>query len=235
MTQPNDLAHAFDILAAGSQILSVEGHDDNTLGHMSMRDASGRGFWIKRAGIALGEVTSSDFVLFDLDGNKLEGEGDRQLEWPIHAEIYRARPDVGAVGHTHPFYATIFSAVEADLPMVTHDSCRFGGSVPRFRELTGLIKTPSQGHALALSLGSAHAVLQQNHGVTFVGGTVEQATLYGLAIEKACHQMMVLKASGFTTTEPQGAERAERSAPIPQRLALEFFGYHRRRLGGKTT
>jgi L-fuculose-phosphate aldolase len=230
MAQPNEMAQALDVLAAGSQILSMEGHDDNTLGHMSMRDLFGRGFWIKRSGIALGEVTPADFILFDLDGNKIEGEGDRHLEWPIHAEIYRARPDVGAVGHTHPFYATVFSAVEAELPMVTHDSCRFGGAVPRFRELTGLIKTPQQGRDLAKSLGASLAVIQQNHGITFVGSNVEQATLCGVALEKACHQMMILRSSGFTTTEPQGAERAERSAPMPQRLAAEFFAYHCRRL-----
>ena len=230
-TKASNLAAHLERLVLACRILAMEGHDDKTLGHMSMRDPLGRGFWIKRPGIALGEVDgAADFVLFDLDGGKLEGAGGRPLEWPIHGEIYRRHGDVGAIGHTHPFHATIFSASTAPLPPITHEACHFCGDVPRFTAHTGLVDTQELGEMLAECLGSANAVLQQNHGVTFVGTTIEQATMSGLMIEKACHQMLVLKSSGLEWTVPPADELPDRMSPMPDKLAADFFSYYLRRL-----
>src|SRR2546428_4580365 len=90
-----DLRASLDELARGCRILEMEGHGDMTLGHLSLRDPDGRGFWMKRNRIGLGEVLGpADFVLVDWDGNKIAGEGGRHSEWPIHSEIFRRRADV---------------------------------------------------------------------------------------------------------------------------------------------
>src|SRR5690606_39927340 len=79
------LREQLDQLATACRILEMEGHGDMTLGHLSLRDPEGRGFWLKRNARGLGEIMSSDdFVLVDFDGNKLDGEGGRHSEWPIH-------------------------------------------------------------------------------------------------------------------------------------------------------
>jgi L-fuculose-phosphate aldolase len=97
-------------LAYGCRILHGEGHADMTLGHLSLRDPDGRGLWLKRSGIGLGEVNGpDDFLLIDFQGKRLSGDGRLHKEWPLHTEILKARPDVNAVGHTHPFHATAFS------------------------------------------------------------------------------------------------------------------------------
>ena len=83
-----------------------------SLGHLSMRDPLGRGLWLKRGNIGLEEVTEADFILIGFDGNVLEGDGIRHLEWPIHAEILADRPEINVVAHTHPFHATLLSATE---------------------------------------------------------------------------------------------------------------------------
>src|SRR3954463_14750376 len=106
VTAPDATLEAeLDLLAKASRVLEIHGHGDRIFGHIAMRDPQGRGFWMKRHGIALGEVWDGrDFQLCDFDGNMLYGEGKRHSEWPIHAEIMKARPDINFTAHTHPLY-----------------------------------------------------------------------------------------------------------------------------------
>src|SRR5215470_4770421 len=97
-----ELAAALTDLARACRILEMEGHGDMTLGHLSLRDPAGRGFWLKRNARGLGEILSArDFVLVDHEGRQLAGEGGRHSEWPIHSAILLARPEVLVVAHTH--------------------------------------------------------------------------------------------------------------------------------------
>ena len=157
-----------------------------TLGHLSLRDPSGRGFWLKRNRIGLGEVLGpADFVLVDWDGQQIEGTGGRHSEWPIHSEILRVRPDLQVVAHTHPFHACVFSASLDPLQPFTVDADYFV-DVPRHEEDVALITTKDEGAALANALGQGFAVLMANHGVTFCGTSVAHAVCVGIFLEKAC-------------------------------------------------
>src|SRR5215468_2709731 len=181
-----DLGASLDELARACRILEMEGHGDMTLGHLSLRDPGRRGFWLKRNGIGRGEVLGADdFVLVDWDGRQLAGSGGRHSEWPIHSEILRRRPDVQVVAHTHPFHACVFSASLDTLLPFTLDADYFI-DVPRHEADVALITTKGEGAALARSLGAALAVLMGNHGVTFCGAWVPQATCVGVFLEKAC-------------------------------------------------
>ena len=116
-------------------MLAAEGHNDMSLGHLSLRDPGGRGFWLKRGNIGLEEVIGpGDFILLDFDGQVLDGTGLRHLEWPIHAEILRARPDVNVVAHTHPFHATVLSATTEQIRPYTNEGVWFAdGALSHFR------------------------------------------------------------------------------------------------------
>ena len=151
--------------ARACRILDMEGHGDMTLGHLSVREAGGRGFWMKRNQIGLGEVLGADdFVLVDWDGQQIAGSGGRHSEWPIHSEIFRARADVNVVVHTHPFYASVFSAATEPLQPYTLDADQFT-DVPRHEADVALITLKSEGEAIARSLGQNFAMLLGNHGV----------------------------------------------------------------------
>ena len=139
--------------ARACRILDMEGHGDMTLGHLSVRASAGQGFWMKRNQIGLGEVLGpDDFVLVDWDGRQLAGSGGRHSEWPIHSEIFRARTDVNVVVHSHPFYASVFSAATEPLQPYTLDADYFI-DVPRHEDEVALITTKSEGEAVARSLG----------------------------------------------------------------------------------
>ena len=228
---PESLSAALTELAYGCRILHMEGHADMTLGHLSLRDPAGRGVWLKRSGIGLGEVQGvEDFVLIDFSGQRLAGEGRLHKEWPIHTEILQQRPDVTVIGHSHPFHATAFSAMDVALSAVTNEAVYLGGAPGRFRETTGLIDTPALGASLARDLGATSTVLMRNHGITFVGPSIAIATMMGVFLERACRSQLALLATGlaFTATAPD--EIAQKHAEIFDPGLIEtFWAFFKRR------
>jgi L-fuculose-phosphate aldolase len=225
------LNFSLDRLAVAHRILAMEGHNDITLGHMSLRDPDGRGLWLKKSQRGLDEVFGSeDFVLIDFDGNQLDQLGQCHSEWPIHTEIMKARPDVLVVGHTHAHYSVLFSAAEEELCALNHEGANLLGNLARFRETAGLINTIRLGHSLASSLGQFSVVLMKNHGITFVGSSVEEATLYGMFIERACRAQIEMAATGWRWTTPSevGYDR-KMGGPAPGYHST-FFDYFARKL-----
>jgi L-fuculose-phosphate aldolase len=189
-----ELQSQLDQLARACRILEMEGHGDMTLGHLSLRDPKGRGFWLKRNAFGLGEIRSArDFVLVDHEGQQLAGEGGRHSEWPIHSRILLARPDVQVVAHTHPVHASVLSAFSDGLQPFTLDADYFT-AVPCHRDDSALLRTMEHGQALAEALGSHYAIFMANHGVSFCGTSIEHATCIGLFLERAA-RLHVLGAS----------------------------------------
>jgi L-fuculose-phosphate aldolase len=209
-----DLTEVLTECARACRILEMEGHGEMTLGHLSLRDPEGRGLWMKRNRMGLGEILGpDDFVLVDWDGNKLSGSGGRHSEWPIHSEILKLRPDVQVVAHTHPFYASVFSASSDPLQPFTLAADYFV-EVPRHHDDVALITTKEEGIALAKSLCQSFAVLMANHGVTFCGTSVPHAVCVGIFLEMACKAQIVGGSAGFATSMPSPVVRQKRNGQI---------------------
>src|SRR5882724_8198954 len=121
-------------VAYACNILSMEGHTDTIYGHVSARVENATQLWMKPATLGLEEVRPPDLLTLDFDGNKLAGELPRHVEFPIHTEIYRQRPEIQCVIHTHPPYATAFSAVPEPLRPVNHEGALFVPTLPRFTQ-----------------------------------------------------------------------------------------------------
>jgi L-fuculose-phosphate aldolase len=208
------LTQTLERLAQACRILERAGHGDMSLGHVSLRDPEGRGFWLKRNRAGLGEIRGpQDFVLVSFSGEKLAGEGGRHSEWPIHAEILKRRPDVQAVAHTHALHASVLSGSSEPLLPYTLDADYFV-DLPRHADEVALVTTPAEGAALAESLGPHFAVLMANHGVTFCGTSVEHATCVGVFLEKACRAHLLGKAAGLQPNPLRSEVRARRHAQI---------------------
>ncbi len=204
-----ELKGDLDELAAACRVLELEGHGDRIWGHMALRDPDGRGFWMKRAHVALGEIHDArDFVLLSFDGKKLAGDGAPHSEWPIHSEVMKARPDVLASSHTHPFYACVYSACEEPLQTVVARSGIQPYLPPRFTDTSELIRLPEQGRAMAETLGDGTAVLLRNHGIVTCGQTIAEPVLVGIALEKMCREALVVGNSGFKWSWPSPEEMA---------------------------
>ena len=218
-------------LARGCRILEMEGHGDMTLGHLSLRDPEGRGFWLKRNARGLGEILSyRDFVLVDGSGRQLAGEGGRHSEWPIHWAILELRPDVHVVAHTHPPHASVLSAFASPLAPYTLDADYFA-AVPCHRDDSALIRMPEQGMALAHALGPHFAVLMANHGVTFCGTSIEHAVCIGLFLERAARLHSIGASRASPAVFPDTAGRARRHGEIMSPVHIQHcWDYFNRKL-----
>jgi ribulose-5-phosphate 4-epimerase/fuculose-1-phosphate aldolase len=221
MERPDQL---LDELATACRQLAAEGHEDGNWGHLAARDPSGRGFWLKRSGIGLGEVRSrEDFILLDFDGEQLAGSGMRHLEWPIHAEIMRARTDVAATAHTHALSFALFSATDVELQQLLHESTAFVDRLPRFRATSDLIVTPELGRLLAQELGDARAVLMASHGAAVTGKNVADLAVNVICLTKAIDAQRAMAATGWPVIEPGRDEAVAKARRI---WSLEMADVH---------
>jgi L-fuculose-phosphate aldolase len=170
-------------VAWACRILAAYGHGDLTLGHVSAR--AGDRVFMKRKGLALEEVAPGDVLTLDLAGRRVRGNGPVHLEVPLHTEVYKARPDVGAVIHTHPIYTTALGAVEATLLPLSHDALLFPDGLAVFDDTADLIMSAEVGADIARALGTRRAVLLRNHGVLVVGKDVRWAVFAAVTLERA--------------------------------------------------
>lgn len=171
-------------VALACNILSMEGHGDITLGHVTAREHGSEYLYMKPKGLGLDEVTPRDIIIINLDGEKIAGHRGRHSEYPIHTEICRSRNEINCVIHTHPPFATALAASDRKILPVSHEGVFFT-NLPVFTETTELIVKPEQGKAVAEKLGEQKAMLMRNHGVVVAGESVEEATVLAVLLEKA--------------------------------------------------
>ena len=219
-------------LALACRILAQEGHGDLIWGHVSVRDPSDSSrYWMKGAEIGLDEVTAEDAILMDLEGSVLEGARKRHIEFYIHSEIYRRRPDVRAVVHTHPPYATIVGSGVRPFRPVTHWGTYFWPpEIPRFDRTTGLIRTRELGEAVAETLGAHKAVFLKNHGIVVAEVSLERATVAAVFLERACRDQVHAWAFGEISPPPEQEARERQVSVYTDQAALAAWEYLCRRV-----
>jgi L-ribulose-5-phosphate 4-epimerase len=180
-------------LADACRILAMADQGDDVWGHATARVPGTDTFWMKPAGLGLEEIRPEDLLLIDIDGKVLRGRLPRHSEVFIHSEILRARPEVGAVVHTHPVPATVFSSLGVPLRPITHEGTNFvPPDVPRFTETSDLIVTPELGRAVARTIGDRPGLFLVSHGIVTSGATIEEATINAILLDKAARvQLMV--------------------------------------------
>lgn len=149
-----------------------------------------------------------NFASFGWDGQKRSGKTVPPGEWPLHTEIYRARPDVDTIVHTHPLWDVIFGVVGMPFQAVSQGGVMFSKG---FNVLTGgpvLIRTKEQGKGVVAALADGNALLFPNHDITLVGSTIEEALMLALNLELAMKfQLMAASYGGIRgVVEPAVAE-----------------------------
>ncbi|MGH6654703.1 MAG: L-ribulose-5-phosphate 4-epimerase, partial [Actinocrinis sp.] len=147
-----------------------------TAGNVSARVPGADLMVIKPSGLDYEELTPESMVLCDLAGNVVESGYKPSSDTGSHAYVYRHRPEVGGVVHTHSTYATAWSARAEAIPCVlTAMADEFGGEIPIGP--FALIGDDSIGRGIVSTLGKhrSRAVLMANHGVFTVGSTPEAA------------------------------------------------------------
>src|ERR1700722_11456219 len=168
-------------IVIGSRVLADFGVLDG-FGHVSARDPKNPNHFLMSRSLAPALVTADDIMEFDLDGNAVDARGRSLfLERFIHSEIYKARPDVMAVVHTHSPGVIPFGVSQVPLRPMFHDAPFLAAGAPvwdirkEFGETDMLVRDPARGKSLTLALGDGAVVLMRGHGDVTVGPSVKMA------------------------------------------------------------
>lgn len=184
------LAALIDDLVVANHILVNEGVLDG-FGHISVRHPQDPSRFLIARSMAPGLVTADDILAVDLDGQVHDAQGRRTyVERFIHSEIYRARPQVQSVVHSHSPSVIPFGVTSAKLRPICHMSGFLGAQVPVFeiRHAGGestdmLIRNQALGRALVASLGEADVALMRGHGNVVLGTSIQQAVFRAIYTE----------------------------------------------------
>jgi ribulose-5-phosphate 4-epimerase/fuculose-1-phosphate aldolase len=168
-------------IVVGSRVLADFGVLDG-FGHVSARHPTNPNHFLMSRSLAPALVTADDIMEFDLDGNPVDARGRTVfLERFIHSEIYKARPDVMAVVHTHSPGVVPFTVSRAPLRPIYHNAAFLAAGAPvwdirqDFGDTDMLVRNPELGRSLAQTLGDKSVVLMRGHGDVTVGPAVRVA------------------------------------------------------------
>ena len=165
-----------------NQALPEHGLVTWTSGNVSIRDTETGYVAIKSSGTKFADLTAESMVVVDLEGNVIDGQLKPSSDTVSHLVIYRHRPDVNSVVHTHSNYATAFAALGQEIPVyLTAHADEFGGLIPCGG--FALIGGEEVGKIAVEAMGSSSAVLLKNHGVFTVGPTGEAALKAAVMVE----------------------------------------------------
>ena len=213
------VAGLIDDLVSANHILYQEGVVDG-FGHVSVRHEKDPERFLLARSLAPGSVRARDIMEFGLDGEPVAARGRKPyLERYIHSEIYRARPDVVAIVHSHSPSLIPFGITGTSLKPVYHMSGFLGAGTPVFeiRDAGGsatdmLVRDRRLGAALARSLGRASFALMRGHGSVAVAGTLKQVVYRAIYAEiNARLQAEAMRLGNVTylnDAEAAGATRA---------------------------
>jgi HCOMODA/2-hydroxy-3-carboxy-muconic semialdehyde decarboxylase len=225
-------------LVAANRILVDQGVLDG-YGHASARHDRDPSRYLMSRSVAPELVTAADVMEYDLDSNPVEPRGRTSyLERFIHGEIYKLRPDVKAVVHSHSPSVIPFGATGVPLRPLYHMSAFLSAGVPIFdiRAASGemtdmLVRNAALGRALAQTLGTRAVALMRGHGNVVVGSSLPQVVFRSVYTEVNARlqaQAMALSAN-VTYLDPEEARKAEDS--IAGTLARPWELWKRKALG----
>jgi L-ribulose-5-phosphate 4-epimerase len=168
-----------------------------TAGNVSGRVPGADVFVIKPSGVSYDDLSPEAMIVCDLDGNKLDGEFSPSSDTAAHAYVYRHRPDVGGVVHTHSTYASAWAARGEAIPCVlTAMADEFGGEIPVGP--FALIGDDSIGEGIVKTLENhrSRAVLMSNHGVFTVGSDARDAVKAAVMCEDVARTVHIARQLG---------------------------------------
>jgi len=212
-------------LILAGKVLVAEGQDDFTRGHISFRLPDEPNlFFMKAHSIGLDEITMQNILTIDLEGDVVAGTARRHSEAYIHSEIFRVRPDVNCVIHTHPTYSIALSATGRALKCYSQPGALFYKALGSYTDTINLIRSQTMGAGVARALGNGRAVLLKNHGVVVTGATIAEAVIGTIMLENGAMVQLLVEAAGYPALEFSRADIEKLKADIsqPEQFTINF-------------
>jgi L-fuculose-phosphate aldolase len=176
-----------------------------------------------------GLARADDLLVIDTEGRIVEGDGEPNSEFWIHARVYAAREDVGGVVHAHPHACVCLTQIGQPHRVVHNQGGIFAAGVPEYSRV-GLIRTRDLGDLVAKVLGRGNAVMMRAHGITTAFEGVRSATVAACFLEESCAlQLRMLAAAGGDAgrirvlSPEEAAPLADQIGPNVAKRAWDYF------------
>jgi len=163
-------------------------------GHMSCRLPGTAHILINSGKSVRSNLTAADIIEIDLDGKPVGHDVVPPMEFHLHSAIYRARPDVNAVAHTHPVWSTLFSSAGEAVQPVTMQAAVMG-PVQVFGKTASINQRPLA-EELAAALGPHRVIMLRSHGAVTAGGDIIEAFVLAIYLEETARRQYLARAIG---------------------------------------
>ena len=190
-------------LAAAYRLIAEFGMDDSIFTHISAKAPKAEGdhaFLINPYGLRFDEVTASNLVTIDLDGEILSdphGLGINKAGFTIHSAVHAARPDVACVLHTHTVAGVAVASMKEGLLPLNQWSAPFYNRLA-YHDYEGIALNHEERARIVADLGDRNAMILRNHGLLTCGRSVGEAFRIMMDLDRACQAQVAIMGSGLT-------------------------------------
>jgi L-fuculose-phosphate aldolase len=213
-------------LALSCRMLAREEHGSALAGQITARGDAPGAMWTARFGLGLEEIRASDFLLVDDDLKVIEGDGMPNPSNRFHLWIYRKRPDVQSIMHTHPPHVSALSMIGVPLKAAHMDTSMFHEDCAYLDHWPGPPIGDEEGEIISSAIGDKRSILLAHHGQLCACATVEEAAVLSLFIERAARlQLLAMAAGTIRDLDPEPARQAHdyRLKPKPLGATFHYF------------
>lgn len=199
-------------LAYSAQILAATGQEAGLAGQITARSERPGAYWTLRFGLGFDEATPDDFIEVSSDLETLTGEGMANPATRFHLWVYKDRPDVHSIIHTHSPWVSALAAARQPLVISQMDMTPFYNDCAFLADWPGVPIADDEGVLISGALGDKRSIILAHHGYLTAGNSVEEATYLSVYLERAARMQTRARVYGEIT-------------PVPDHLAQEAHDY----------
>lgn len=215
-------------LALACRIMAMEGHGSALSGQISTRGQRAGTYWMLGFGLGFDEACARNIVLCDDDLKLLQGTGMVNPANRFHVWIYRHRPDVNCIVHTHAPNASALSMIGEPLAVSHMDATMFYEDCAYLRNWPGVPIGDEEGKIIHEALGGKRAILLAHHGLLTASGTIEEAAVLAVFFERAAKLQLLARAAGdIKPISPELGREAHDWRLKPMMIAGQFHYFAR--------
>lgn len=217
-------------LALTCRILHSKGHESGLAGQISARGDSPGTLYTQQLGLGFDEITASNLLKIDEDLNVLEGHGMVNPANRFHTWLYRARPDVNCIIHTHGTHSVALAMLERPLRIAYMDVCVLYDDVAFLPLWTGVPVGNEEGKVISETIGDKRALLLAHHGLIVTGRTVEEACAVAVMFERAAELQLLAESAGTIKDIAPELGKQAHDWILQEKRSQATFHYYARQL-----
>jgi len=190
-------------LAAAYHLAHLYGFSDIIWNHITCKTSSKKNtFLINRFGLMYDEITATNLIEIDLNGNVLNGDGEiNYTGYVIHGAIHKTRTDLHCIIHSHSRAGLAISCLKNGLEILIQDSAMFHNKIS-YHDWEGMSTSTEECETLSKDLGNNNTMILRNHGLLTAGKTIGEAFMLMYYLDRACKVQLDLLATNKEIIKP---------------------------------